>query len=49
LGDELRLLVRPIVVGHGKRLFDDGEQVPLKLTDSRTVSTGVLALTCERA
>ncbi len=47
--DELRLLVHPIVVGHGKRLFDDGEQVPLKLTDSKTFSTGVLALTYERA
>jgi dihydrofolate reductase len=47
--DELRLLVHPIVVGHGKRLFDEGEQVPLKLTDSKTFSTGVLALTYERA
>ncbi len=47
--DELRLLVHPIVVGHGKRLFDDGEQVPLKLTDAKTFSTGVLALTYERA
>lgn len=47
--DELRLLVHPIVVGHGKRLFDEGEQVPLKLTDSKTFSTGVLSLTYQRA
>lgn len=47
--DELRLLVHPIVVGHGKRLFDDGEQIPLKLADSKTFSTGVLALTYQRA
>jgi dihydrofolate reductase len=43
--DELRLLVHPIVVGSGKRLFDDGAQVPLKLIDAQTFSTGVLALT----
>ncbi len=47
--DELRLLVHPIVVGHGKRLFDDGEQVALALTDAQTFSTGVLALTYQRA
>ena len=47
--DELRLLVHPIVVGHGKRLFDEGQQVLLKLTDSTTFSTGVLALTYQRA
>ena len=47
--DELRLLVHPIVVGHGKRLFDDSEQIPLKLADSKTFSTGVLALTYQRA
>jgi dihydrofolate reductase len=44
--DELRLLVHPIVVGSGKRLFvDQAERVPLKLVDSRTFSTGVLYLT----
>jgi dihydrofolate reductase len=44
--DELRLLVHPIVVGSGKRLFDDiGGRVPLKLVESRTFGTGVLALT----
>ena len=47
--DELHLLVHPIVVGSGKRLFDDGSQVPLRLTNSQTFSTGVLHLTYERA
>jgi dihydrofolate reductase len=47
--DELHLLVHPIVVGSGKRLFDDGPQVPLRLTDSQTFSTGVLHLTYEPA
>lgn len=43
--DELNLLVHPIVVGHGKRLFPDGtDQMPLKLLDSKTFSTGVLSL-----
>jgi dihydrofolate reductase len=43
--DELHLLVHPIVVGKGKRLFE-GQigQVPLKLVESETFSTGVLAL-----
>jgi dihydrofolate reductase len=44
--DELRLLVHPIVVGAGKRLFvDQDEGVPLKLVDAKTFSTGVLYLT----
>jgi dihydrofolate reductase len=47
--DELHLLVHPIVVGAGKRLFDDGPQVPLRLADSQTFSTGVLNLTYEPA
>jgi len=48
--DELNLLVHPIVVGSGKRLFDDGiGQVPLKLVDSKTFSTGVLSLIYEPA
>ncbi|MFI6597242.1 dihydrofolate reductase family protein [Nonomuraea sp. NPDC050536] len=47
--DELRLLVHPIVVGEGKKLFDGYGQVPLRLIDSRTFSTGVLYLTYGRA
>jgi dihydrofolate reductase len=44
--DELQLLVCPVVLGGGKRLFGDAdEQVPLKLVNSTTFSTGVLSLT----
>ena len=44
--DGLRLLVHPIVVGRGKRLFEDGgAQTPLTLVDAKTFSTGVLYLT----
>jgi dihydrofolate reductase len=44
--NELRLLVHPIVLGSGKRLFEDGgDQKALELVDSKASSTGVLALT----
>ena len=44
--DELNLLVHPIVVGKGKRLFASGEDQPrgLRLADAQTFSTGVLNL-----
>ena len=43
LVDELNLLVHPIVVGTGRRLFeDDGPQIPLRLAGCTTFSTGVL-------
>lgn len=44
LVDELHLLVHPIVVGHGKKLFGEGGTVPLKLVSSTTFDTGVLHL-----
>lgn len=48
--DELTLLVHPIIVGSGMRLFDDmNEQIPLTLTESRTLGTGVVILTYTRA
>jgi len=48
--DELRLLVHPLVVGRGKRLFEDGsDQTALKLVDAQTFSTGVLYLTYQPA
>jgi dihydrofolate reductase len=44
--DELRLMVHPVVLGGGKRLFEDGsDQKALKLVDSKIFSTGVLCLT----
>lgn len=44
LVDELHLLVHPIVVGHGKKLFADGATLPLKLVSSTSFGTGVLHL-----
>jgi dihydrofolate reductase len=42
--DELHLLVHPLVVGKGNKLFDKSTQVPLQLLSSTTFSTGVLHL-----
>jgi dihydrofolate reductase len=42
LVDELHLLVHPIVVGHGKKLFEGGATVPLELISSTTFDNGVL-------
>ena len=43
--DELHLLVHPIAVRKGMRLFDEGEApIPLKLISSETFKTGVLNL-----
>jgi dihydrofolate reductase len=43
--DELHLLVHPIAIGKGMRLFDDnGTTLPLKLLRSETFETGVLSL-----
>jgi len=48
--DQLALLLDPIVVGTGKRLFEDWRgQVPLKLVESQALSNGVLSLTYEPA
>jgi dihydrofolate reductase len=43
--DELHLLVHPIAVRKGMRLFDEGEPpIPLTLISSQTFTTGVLNL-----
>ena len=43
--DELHLLVHPIAVRKGMRLFDEGDApIPLKLLSSQTFETGVLNL-----
>jgi dihydrofolate reductase len=50
LVDEIRLMIFPLVLGSGKRLFAEGA-VPagLELTDSKTSSTGVLIAIYKRA
>jgi dihydrofolate reductase len=42
--DELSLLVHPIAVGSGQRLFEGTGTVPLRLLSSDTLPTGVLHL-----
>jgi dihydrofolate reductase len=50
LVDELRLMVFPVVLGSGKRLFaDTDDKKPLRLTDSMTVGDGVAILIYQRA
>jgi dihydrofolate reductase len=45
LVDEYSLMITPIVLGAGKRLFRELPKRPLKLTDSVTTSTGVVMAT----
>jgi dihydrofolate reductase len=48
--DEYTLLIHPLVLGSGRRLFPDGSAfAELRLTDSATTTTGVVIATYQRA
>ena len=50
LVDELRLMVFPVVLGSGKRLFGEtSDKKPLRLVDSKMVGDGVAILVYEPA
>ena len=43
--DEYRLMVHPVIVGSGKRLFSESTETTLRLTDTTSTGTGVVVLT----
>ena len=43
--DEYRIMVYPVVVGEGRKLWDEGTKVALKLDRTFTTTTGVEVLT----
>ena len=46
LVDELRLMVFPIILGSGKRLYSEsGKTAKLELTSSKALASGILLLT----
>ncbi|MDP9400247.1 MAG: dihydrofolate reductase family protein [Actinomycetota bacterium] len=50
LVDEYRLMIEPILLGGGKRVFpEDGRARPLELVSTATAGTGVLICTCRPA
>lgn len=49
LVDEYSLLVYPVILGGGKRLFPAGVHVPLELVESRPIPSGVVLMRYRRA
>jgi dihydrofolate reductase len=47
LVDTLRLLVYPVVLGKGQRLFEGGTAAALRLVEARPLSSGVVAMIYE--
>ena len=47
--DEYLLMIHPVVLGTGRRLFSGGTQTSLRLVDTLATSTGVLIATYEAA
>ena len=46
--DEYLLMIHPLVLGAGRRMFPEGVQVPLRLADGVIASTGVVIASYER-
>ena len=49
LVDELRLMIHPLILGTGKRLFSDTDRFPLQLKSSKDLGSGVMLLIYETA
>jgi dihydrofolate reductase len=49
LVDELHLMIHPVVVGEGAKLFADGDKHALELVGSKTFGTGVVYATYKPA
>ena len=47
--DTYMLLIHPLVLGSGRRLFNEGYATPLRLVDSKTTTKGVVIATYEPA
>ena len=48
LADELRLVIFPVVLGAGQRLFGEtSDKKPMRLVDARTIGAGLAFVTYE--
>ena len=47
--DEYLLMIHPLVLGTGRRLFPEGVRLPLRLTNSTVTTTGMVIVTYEPA